>query len=353
MSNESKPTILVTAVGAPPGFNLLRFLHESDKFNLIAGDANPWSGGLYYYQNAGVEPVVLPNAINEELYVEKLIEIAKKHNVNSILSGIENEIIVLSKHRNKLLDIGVKVLLPDHEVLTSGRSKAVSTVTAKELGLNIPKSLTDLRGSDSESSLQSIFEVFEKEVPLPWILKPVCGHGMHGVCKVESIKEAIGIITNSSEEFIAQEFIPGEVGSMYMVGLLYDQDGNCVRDFSSHSVKTLFPSGGPATAGVSKKVPEIIEKSKKILSKIGKWRGPAGIEWMLDPRDGEYKFIEINPRVWGYSSLATGSGSNFHESLGKLSIGQEIEPDTGFKEGVFMIRAPFDVILDELPEALR
>jgi hypothetical protein len=33
--NKKKPVVLVTAVGAPPGFNTLRFLHESGRYLLL------------------------------------------------------------------------------------------------------------------------------------------------------------------------------------------------------------------------------------------------------------------------------------------------------------------------------
>lgn len=344
----------MTAVGAPPGFNLLRYLHESNRFTLYAGDANPWSGGLYFYQNDGVQPIVLPSANDEEAYIEELLLLAKKYEINAILSGIENEIVVLSKFRGRLESAGVNILLPDHAVLTKARSKTESTEVAKNQGFKAPKSLMGLDSEKtSKDELLNSLNEFKMEVPFPWIMKPTCGHGMHGVLKVEGLEEAVNVFSNYNGEIIIQEFIPGKVGSMYMVGLLYDENGECVREFSSHSVKTLFPEGGPATAGVSKRIQSIIDKSKEILSEIGTWRGPAGIEWMLDPRDGEFKFIEINPRVWGYSSLASGAGSNIHEALGMLSTGMAIEKDQGFKEGVFMIRAPFDVILNEVPVSLR
>ena len=73
---------------------------------------------------------------------------------------------------------------------------------------------------------------------------------------------------------------------------------------------------------------------------------------MLDPRDSEFLSIEINPRIWGYSSLAAGSGAVFHEWLAESSLGIDIGSDPGFKEGVFMICANWDLILDEMPANL-
>ena len=350
--SEKKITVLVTAVGAPPGFNLLRFLYDSQKFNLIAGDANPWSSGLYFYKDKGVKAVVLPKATDEREYVNALVSLAKKLNIKTILSGIETEIVMLSKYRKEFNGAGVKLLLPDDEILIKGRSKSASTEAAKSIGIRTPGSMTGISGKDGKDSVSSALKSFLEKTALPWIIKPSCGHGMHGVVKVESFDEALTVILNANSEVLIQEFIPGEVGSMYLVGLLYDENCKPVRAFSSRSVKTLFSSGGPATAGVSVLENKLIQKTKDLIAAIGPWRGPAAVEWMLDPRDDEFKYIEINPRIWGYSSLAAGSGALFHEWLAELSLGLDIGEDPGFKEGVFMIRSTWDVILEDIPKNL-
>jgi len=40
-------TILVTAVGAPPGLNVVRAIHESEKYKIVVSDAKQNSIGLY------------------------------------------------------------------------------------------------------------------------------------------------------------------------------------------------------------------------------------------------------------------------------------------------------------------
>jgi len=73
------------------------------------------------------------------------------------------------------------------------------------------------------------------------------------------------------------------------------------------------------------------------------------VEWMLDPRDARFKYIEINPRLWGYSSLSVGAGARFHECLVELTLGNDLEDDPGFKEGVVMMRTTFDVMFETAP----
>ncbi len=46
---------------------------------------------------------------------------------------------------------------------------------------------------------------------------------------------------------------------------------------------------------------------------------------MQDPRTGEYKLIEVNPRVWGWHSLAIGAGVDFPYLLYQDMIGEKVE----------------------------
>lgn len=46
---------------------------------------------------------------------------------------------------------------------------------------------------------------------------------------------------------------------------------------------------------------------------------------MIDPRDMKYKLIEVNPRIWGWHSLAIGAGVDLPYILYKDIIGEKIE----------------------------
>jgi predicted ATP-grasp superfamily ATP-dependent carboligase len=172
---------------------------------------------------------------------------------------------------------------------------------------------------------------------------------MQNTYVVHSLEEALNVLKAAKRNVLLQEYIPGGVGSMHMVGLLYDREGKLRRSFVSRSIKTLYPNGGPATAGISVDLPELIEDTQRLLKKIGEWRGPVGVEWMLDPRDNKMKFIEINPRLWGYGSLATGAGINFPADTVELALGHNINHASAYRVGVTMIRTTQDLIFERCP----
>lgn len=343
---DTLPTILVSAVGAPPGLNTLRQLATSGSYRIIATDADRLSPGLYEFQRQGVIPEVLPLAA-EPTFLPALEAIITKYGVQAMLCCIENEIHAIAPVRDRLKALGCTILLPDNPVLSRGIHKGVSTLAAEQAGLPCPASI-HLPAQPTQEELSAV-QNFAKATPAPWICKPVHGHGMAGIETVHSVEEATAHAKAMDTEMLLQEFIPGEIGSMYVVALLYDMDNALRRSFVSRSFRTLYPTGGPATAGISVHNPELAQRTAHLLEAIGPWRGPAAVEWMLDPRDGEFKFIEINARLWGYSSLAPAAGAPFHRLAAQLALGQEIGEDPGYQEGVVMMRTFTDMIFTTPP----
>lgn len=335
----------MTSVGAPPGLNVLRALIEAGTCNLIAADADPRSPGLYQF---GTRHVVLPLASDTRAYLDALANLIHEQGVSIILPCLEDEVVVLAQHQSELERLGASVLVPDSEVVRTTTDKGACARIARSNGIDCPISQV-MPESMLPAERSALLQEFARNCPLPWIVKPVWGHGMKGVVKVDTLNDAEAASCSMSVELLVQEFIPGPVGNMYLAGLLYDGTGHVVRRFSSRSTRTLYPSGGPATAGISVRHPDMIAATERLVSLVGIWRGPLNAEWMLDPRDGKLKFIEINPRMWGYGYLATGAGLNFPAAIVSLALGLNIGPDPGFKEGVVLLRSTTDLIFEGSP----
>jgi predicted ATP-grasp superfamily ATP-dependent carboligase len=71
-------------------------------------------------------------------------------------------------------------------------------------------------------------------------------------------------------------------------------------------------------------IPEMQKIAEQFLSLIN-YYGIAEVEFMKDPQNGEYKLLEVNPRVWGWHSLAIAAGVDFPYILYRDMIGEKIE----------------------------
>ncbi|MBD3378837.1 MAG: hypothetical protein GF408_00020 [Candidatus Omnitrophica bacterium] len=131
-----------------------------------------------------------------------------------------------------------------------------------------------------------------------------------------------------------------------MCGLLFGSDGELKAEFLSRSIKTLYEFGGPAVCGEPVTGFDRIKTySRSIMEKCGKWFGPAALEYKISARDGIPYLMDINPRFWGYGSMAVKSGINFPDLAVKNSMGH----DTGFtgeyRDDIVLLREINDVAI--------
>jgi predicted ATP-grasp superfamily ATP-dependent carboligase len=67
-------------------------------------------------------------------------------------------------------------------------------------------------------------------------------------------------------------------------------------------------------------LPILEEFSEKFLRKIG-YYGLVEVEYKLDPRDSQYKLLDVNARTWGYHTLGANAGLDFSYMLFSDQLG--------------------------------
>jgi predicted ATP-grasp superfamily ATP-dependent carboligase len=81
--------------------------------------------------------------------------------------------------------------------------------------------------------------------------------------------------------------------------------------------------------------------SERFLLAIN-YYGLVELEYKLDPRDGQYKLLDVNARTWGYHTLGSGAGVDFPYLLFADQVGGCVEPCRG-RAGVSWIRLVTDL----------
>jgi predicted ATP-grasp superfamily ATP-dependent carboligase len=104
--------------------------------------------------------------------------------------------------------------------------------------------------------------------------------------------------------------------------------------FGHRRIREKPPSGGVSVLRESVPVSPLARAfTGKLLDHL-KWHGVAMVEFKVDDRDGVPKLMEINGRFWGSLQLAIDAGVDFPEILLRMAIGETVEPDFRYKEGV-------------------
>jgi D-aspartate ligase len=92
--------------------------------------------------------------------------------------------------------------------------------------------------------------------------------------------------------------------------------------------------------------PDIVEPSKRLLREIG-FTGLIEVEYKRDPKDGVFKLLDMNPRVWGWHTLCGRAGVDFPYLLWQQVCGETV-PATAARTGVGWLRFTTDT-----PTALK
>ena len=130
-----------------------------------------------------------------------------------------------------------------------------------------------------------------------------------------------------------QEFITGPT---YSVGGLF-QDGRAIRICAGRMAVMEPYKAGLMVKGVTERPPKLIANALRVFEAL-RYTGFGDADFVLDPRDGQFKFLEINPEVWANIVLAEHAGVDFHGPYRALAQGETVPADLTFREGVSFYR---------------
>ncbi len=146
-------------------------------------------------------------------------------------------------------------------------------------------------------------------------------------------------------ELIVQDLVPGADDGLRTITCFSDANGD-VRVWSTGRV--LLEDHCPTAVGnpVCILVEEnraIAEQAIRFLKHVG-YRGFSNFDVKYDPRDGQYRFFEVNTRPGRNSFYMNLGGANIVELVVKeFVLGQKIEPKVACDEALFTVVPPYVV----------
>ena len=129
-----------------------------------------------------------------------------------------------------------------------------------------------------------------------------------------------------------QEYVKGP---LYIVGGLC-REGTLLR-VCIHRREAEYPLYGPDLMGVTVKVPTLLEYGERIFRAL-RWNGLANLQFKEDPRTGEFKFLELEPRPWAFIELAHRAGVDMAGAYCAMATGAQVQPDMTFRTGVRFVK---------------
>lgn len=271
---------------------------------------------------------------------EALIQRAVHGNYDVVVPVSDYQTWLLANRRAELAG-HVQHLLPDPTAFRLANDKSATLAHARSLGIATPQ-VWDWPGAPDISTLPA-------GIRYPVVVKARSGSGvglgLRFASNAAQLRSAYLEIEDTTarvptEDFsrpLITEFIPGFIHDACAVA-----GGGEVFNVLTQVRQLMSPiTGGVGAVNITTNEPELRRLATQVLESLD-WTGPAQIEFKFDQSDGQYKLIEINPRIWGTIDLSLRAGMNFAAQIRDLAIGRAVSRNQQYQVGlryVFFSRA--------------
>jgi predicted ATP-grasp superfamily ATP-dependent carboligase len=178
---------------------------------------------------------------------------------------------------------------------------------AVEAGVAAPRTLHPASGEEARSAAS--------ELGLPLLVKPSDPIGFRRAFRRQAFRcesvEELEAAYERAKPFapMLQELVPGSDDALYTVGSYLDGERRALGVFCGRKLRQTPRGVGTCRIGESRWLPELVEDALRLL-RACEFVGLSQVEFKRDERDGTFKLMEINPRLWQWHTLSASCGVN-------------------------------------------
>lgn len=302
------------------------FKNAQKKLNMqnakvIAVDISKYAPALYFADNFYLVP-----RVTDIKYIDTIIDIAIKENIDLIVPTIDTELYVLALNKRLIEEkTNAKVLISDKEIIEICNDKNKTIEFLQQNGFDLPNTL-------NEDDLKN------KAYKFPLFIKPKDGSSSINTFIINDEKE-LQFFKEYVKEPIIQERIEG---NEYTVDVCMDFEGNVISIVPRIRIATR---SGEISKGKIDKNNHVIEDVKRLMQTL-KPIGQITVQCFLT-KDNVIKYIEINPRFGGGAPMSFYAGANSPEFLLRMLNGEELSYYEGFQDGLVFSRFDDSILIEE------
>lgn len=262
---------------------------------------------------------------DEQRTIENVLDVGHRYGLEAwVLFPTRDETVAaFSRHRTELANF-FRVTTPEWETVRWAWHKRNTYERAEQLGIPVPHTFTPR----SEAELPAL------QGRLPLAIKPAVkekffyatGAKAWRADTLEQLRQLYGkaLLQIPPEEILVQEIIPGDGQTQYSYCAFF-RNGRAESTLIAKRLRQHpHEFGRAATYVETAEMPEIEELSLRFLKAID-YYGLVELEFKRDPRDGQYKLLDVNARTWGFHSLGLPAGVDFPYLLYADQLGEPIE----------------------------
>lgn len=283
------------------------------------------------FRSRYAEPVLAPDPVaDEEGFVRVLVELGRTLEAPvPVFATHDEHLNAIAKHAERLRDV-YRFPFPDWETLERVQSKRHQLEVAERIGVAVPRTAHPRSAEEARAAAAEIgYPVLVK--PSDNVLFKQLYRRQAFVCEtLEELDRAYALAEGF--EPMVQEFVPGPDSELYTLGSYLAADGEALGLFCGHKLRQTRRSLGSARVGEAVWVDEVVEIGLRLLRAL-RFHGVSQVELKRDPRDGRYKLIEVNPRLWQWHGLAAACGVDlpviaYRDLVGERPAPVRMRPDS-------------------------
>lgn len=281
-----KLTVLITGTGGL-GQEILKAVRRIEiPKKIICVDAKPHSPGLY----RGDVAYLVPKS-HQRQFIPTMLKICHTEKVQAVLVGTQEELLILSRYKEKFASQGTKVIISDNKPLKIAIDKYLLTQQLKDHHIAAPDTvlLSDKKG----------VKRLIKKYGFPLFTKARNKSGSKEAKVVKSLSDLSALPKNN----VLQQYL-GE-GNEFTAGCYLTQDN---KFFFMLLKREMFQGAGQSGEVIPVEFPQAKKYCHHIVSELSLY-GPANIQLKIIRR--QPILFEINPRFSSTTSIQAGLGMNF------------------------------------------
>jgi predicted ATP-grasp superfamily ATP-dependent carboligase len=266
------------------------------------------------------------NLRDEAQAVETVLDVGRRLGLEGwVLYPTRDETVAACSRHRSVLTEWFRVPTPGWNTVQWAWDKRNTYRLAQKLGIPTPRTWQVCDGSDLDRL---------DAVP-PVVLKPAIKEHFFYATKVKAWRadtraqlakrfaQAAALV--GPDEVLIQELIPGD-GRQQFAYCAFFKDQQAVGSMVVRRRRQHPPEFGRASTFVETvDVPLLETLSERFLRAIN-YYGLVEMEYKRDPRDGQYKLLDVNARTWGYHTLGPRAGVDFPYLLFADQLGTPVEP---------------------------
>jgi len=285
----------------------------------------------------------VPSLLEAKDTVRALLEFGRAHRLHGwvLYPTRDEQVAALSQNREQLSEI-FRVPTPLWETVKWLWDKRNTYSLAEKLGIPTPRTWYP----------RNVEDLAQIEGHFPVVIKPAIKEHFIYATKDkawradtpaqlhELFERALRILP--AEEIMIQDLIPGEGTCQYAYCSFFKNGKSVAHLTACRRRQHPLEFGRSSTYVETVESPLLAEHSEQFLSAID-YYGLVEVEYKRDPRDGQYRLLDVNGRTWGYHTIGRRAGVDFPCLLFADQMNEPVESFKG-KTGVRWIR-----LLTDLP----